>query len=323
MIHSYHRVGYGPARWREHAHRSSCASSGKRARTHVKRSELGLAALAGAATACLGGWGGRAGRLRPAADSVLALVASSALNQYVRVTTTRTARRLRSVRPPFSMRSTTSTGATMPIRDLRFTNSRAGRMLDTKAREARSPVFYVFSAPKKSSAWHDGGNQPRRQQLGERAAKARGRNSTTVAEHTSNLLPWRLAADATGAKVRCVDVDEEGRISLQDLEGKLGSTHALFVQPRVERGGISIPPPRSARVRIAGARVFVDAAQSAPHMALDVQAMGCDFLAFSRTRCWALWASAFSGRDGRSSRKCGRIRPDRDGREADLSTETP
>ena len=77
MIHSYHILGtgYEPAHWREHARQSCRASSAARARTHVKRRELGLAALAGAATACLGGG---AAVVRPrelrAARSVLALM---------------------------------------------------------------------------------------------------------------------------------------------------------------------------------------------------------------------------------------------------------
>lgn len=49
----------------------------------------------------------------------------------------------------------------------------------------------------------------------------------TVAEHASNLLPWRLVAEQTGATVRYVDVDDEGRVILEDLDRKLSDrTHA-------------------------------------------------------------------------------------------------
>jgi cysteine desulfurase/selenocysteine lyase len=107
--------------------------------------------------------------------------------------------------------------------------------------------------------------------------------SVDMAEHTSNLLPWRLAAEATGATVRHVDVDEEGRISLQDLERKLSSRTRLLSFSHVSNvaGYINPAPENCARARRVGARVFVDAAQSAPHTTLDVQAIGCDFLAFS------------------------------------------
>jgi cysteine desulfurase/selenocysteine lyase len=105
----------------------------------------------------------------------------------------------------------------------------------------------------------------------------------TIAEHASNLLPWRFAAEATGARVRFVDVDDEGRISLEDLDRKLSERTRLVAFSHVSNVAGYINPAAEicARARRAGARVFVDAAQSAPHVALDVQAMGCDFLALS------------------------------------------
>ena len=105
----------------------------------------------------------------------------------------------------------------------------------------------------------------------------------TIAEHASNLLPWRLAAEATGARVRFVEVDDEGRISLDDLDRKLSERTRLVAFSHVSNVAGYINPAADicARARRAGARVLVDAAQSAPHVPLDVQAMGCDFLAFS------------------------------------------
>jgi cysteine desulfurase/selenocysteine lyase len=105
----------------------------------------------------------------------------------------------------------------------------------------------------------------------------------TIAEHSSNLLPWRLAAEATGAHVRFVDVDDEGRISLDDLERKLSRRTRLVAFSHVSNvvGYINPAAEICARARRAGARILIDAAQSAPHVALDVQAIGCDFLTFS------------------------------------------
>ena len=105
----------------------------------------------------------------------------------------------------------------------------------------------------------------------------------TIAEHASNLLPWRFVAEATGALVRFVDVDDEGRISLEDLDRKLSERTRLVAFSHVSNVAGYINPAAGicARARRAGARVLVDAAQSAPHVQLDVQAMGCDFLAFS------------------------------------------
>lgn len=105
----------------------------------------------------------------------------------------------------------------------------------------------------------------------------------TVAEHASNLLPWRLVAQHTGATLRYVDVDEEGRVRMDDLERQLSTRTRLFCFSHVSNvvGYINPAAELSARARGAGARVLIDAAQSAPHLPLDVQSLGCDFLAFS------------------------------------------
>lgn len=105
----------------------------------------------------------------------------------------------------------------------------------------------------------------------------------TVAEHASNLLPWRLVAEQTGATVRYVDVDDEGRIRLDDLERQLSRRTRLMSFSHVSNvvGYINPAAEICARARSVGARVVIDAAQSAPHVPLDVQALGCDFLAFS------------------------------------------
>ena len=105
----------------------------------------------------------------------------------------------------------------------------------------------------------------------------------TVAEHASNLLPWRLIAERTGATVRYVDVDDEGRVRPDDLERQLSKRTRVFSFSHVSNvaGFINPAAELCARARSAGARVLIDAAQSAPHIALDVQTLGCDFLVFS------------------------------------------
>ena len=105
----------------------------------------------------------------------------------------------------------------------------------------------------------------------------------TVAEHASNLLPWRLVAEQTGAIVRYVDVDDAGRIRIDDLERKLSERTRLVSFSHVSNVAGYVNPAAEicAHARNAGARVLIDAAQSAPHVPLDVQALGCDFLAFS------------------------------------------
>jgi cysteine desulfurase/selenocysteine lyase len=105
----------------------------------------------------------------------------------------------------------------------------------------------------------------------------------TVAEHASNLLPWRLVAEQAGATVRYLEVDDEGRVRLDDLDRKLSERTRLVSFSHVSNvAGYINPAARiCARARSAGARVLVDAAQSAPHVSLDVQSLECDFLAFS------------------------------------------
>jgi cysteine desulfurase/selenocysteine lyase len=105
----------------------------------------------------------------------------------------------------------------------------------------------------------------------------------TAAEHASNMLPWQLAASATGARVVYVDVDPDGRISLADLRRKLNSRTRLLAFGHVSNVAGYVNPAAEicALAKKAGARVFVDAAQSVPHFAVDVRAIGCDFLAFS------------------------------------------
>ncbi|HEX8782483.1 MAG TPA: cysteine desulfurase, partial [Steroidobacteraceae bacterium] len=105
----------------------------------------------------------------------------------------------------------------------------------------------------------------------------------TVAEHASNLLPWRLVAQHTGATVRYVDVDDEGRIRVDDLERQLSKRTRLFCFSHVSNvaGFVNPAAELCALARSAGADVLIDAAQSAPHVPLDVQNLGCDFLVFS------------------------------------------
>jgi cysteine desulfurase/selenocysteine lyase len=105
----------------------------------------------------------------------------------------------------------------------------------------------------------------------------------TVAEHASNLLPWRLVAEQTGATVRYVNVDDKGRVLLEDLNNKLSERTRLFAFSHVSNvtGYINPATQMCTRAHAAGALVLIDAAQSAPHIALDVRSLGCDFLVFS------------------------------------------
>lgn len=105
----------------------------------------------------------------------------------------------------------------------------------------------------------------------------------TVAEHASSMLPWQLVAEQTGATIRYVDVDDEGRLRLGTLDTFLSKRTKLICFTHVSNvlGAINPAKEICRRAKQAGARVVLDAAQSFPHIAIDVQDLGCDFAAFS------------------------------------------
>jgi len=105
----------------------------------------------------------------------------------------------------------------------------------------------------------------------------------TELEHHSNLVPWQLLAQRTGASLRFIPVTgDEGTLDLTDLDALLQGVKLLsFTHISNALGTINPVADLCAKARAAGAVTLVDAAQSAGHLPLDVQAMGCDFLAFS------------------------------------------
>ena len=135
----------------------------------------------------------------------------------------------------------------------------------------------------------------------------------TVAEHASNLLPWRLAAEQSGATIRYADVDDEGRIRLDDLERQLSTRTRLVSFSHVSNVAGYINPAAEicSRARRAGARVLIDAAQSAPHIPIDVQALGCDFLVFSGHKMLGPMGAGSCGAVASDLRRWRPIRPDR------------
>jgi cysteine desulfurase/selenocysteine lyase len=105
----------------------------------------------------------------------------------------------------------------------------------------------------------------------------------TVSEHYSNLLPWVAVARRAGAHVAFVDVDDDGHIRLDDLQRKLSPRTRLVAFSHVSNVLGIVNPAKEivATAHAAGARVFIDGAQGAPHVPVDVQDLQCDFYAFS------------------------------------------
>lgn len=105
----------------------------------------------------------------------------------------------------------------------------------------------------------------------------------SVLEHHSNLVPWQLLAQRTGARLRFLDVDDEERLDLSALGDLLTERTRLVSLGHVSNavGTINSVREIAERAHGVGAVVVLDGAQSAPHLPLDVAALGCDFFAFS------------------------------------------
>jgi cysteine desulfurase / selenocysteine lyase len=106
----------------------------------------------------------------------------------------------------------------------------------------------------------------------------------TEMEHHSNIVPWQLLAERTGAKLAYLPVTgDEGLLDLRKLDETLGNKVKLFAFTHVSNtlGTINPVAELCARARRHGIVTLVDAAQSAGHRPLDVQEIRCDFLAFS------------------------------------------
>ncbi len=104
----------------------------------------------------------------------------------------------------------------------------------------------------------------------------------SVMEHHANLVPWLMLREERGTELRFLDIDDAGRLVLDDLDRMLDGVGLVALTAMSNVLGTLNPIAEiAARAHAAGAVVLVDAAQSVPHAATDVATMGCDFLAFS------------------------------------------
>lgn len=120
----------------------------------------------------------------------------------------------------------------------------------------------------------------------------------SVLEHHSNIVSWQLVAQRTGARIRYIDIDDEGRLRLDHYEQLLSKRTKLVAVGHVSNALGTIHPVREIadRAHAVGAKVLIDGAQGAPHLKIDVEALGCDFYAISGHKMCApmgigvLWA---------------------------------
>jgi cysteine desulfurase / selenocysteine lyase len=117
-------------------------------------------------------------------------------------------------------------------------------------------------------------------------------------EHHSNIVPWQLLAARTGARIRFVEIDDEGRLRLDHLGELLGERTRVVSLTHISNSLGTINPVAdiAEQVHAVGALLVVDGAQGAAHLPVDVQALGCDVYACSAhklcgpTGIGALWA---------------------------------
>ena len=105
----------------------------------------------------------------------------------------------------------------------------------------------------------------------------------TTLEHHSNIVPWQMLAEETGAKIRVVPVNDAGELLMDEYE-KLFNARTRFVgvtQVSNALGSINPVKQMIALAHAHGVPVLVDGAQAVPHLPVDVQDLDCDFYAFS------------------------------------------
>jgi cysteine desulfurase/selenocysteine lyase len=104
----------------------------------------------------------------------------------------------------------------------------------------------------------------------------------SISEHHSNLVPWQLIAREKGAKLRFVDIDDEGRLRFDELEAAIGPKTKMVALAHASNVlGINPVREAAALAHRHGALMLVDGAQSVPHLPVDVGELDCDFMAFS------------------------------------------
>ena len=105
----------------------------------------------------------------------------------------------------------------------------------------------------------------------------------TTLEHHANIVPWQMIAEEKGARIRVAPVNDRGELIMEEYLKLLGSRTRLVGVTHVSNALGTVNPVREivAAAHEKGIPVLVDGAQAVPHMKVDVQALDCDFYAFS------------------------------------------
>ena len=105
----------------------------------------------------------------------------------------------------------------------------------------------------------------------------------TWLEHHSNIVPWQLLCERTGARLVVSPIRDDGSLDVAAFEHRLNERTRIVALAHVSNalGTLNPVAELAAKAHAVGAVVLVDGAQAVPHLRVDVQALGCDFYAFS------------------------------------------
>ncbi len=119
--------------------------------------------------------------------------------------------------------------------------------------------------------------------LGQSEVKRGDEVLITALEHHSNIVPWQMLCERTGAKLKVAPIDELGQVKLPEYEALLSERTRIVSMAHVSNALGTVNPVErmSALAKARGAYVLVDGAQAAPHTRVDVKELGCDFYALS------------------------------------------
>lgn len=108
-------------------------------------------------------------------------------------------------------------------------------------------------------------------------------------EHHANTVPWQIVCEERGAKLRVIPVNDDGELVMEEYEKLLSNKTRIVAVNHVSNALGTVNPVKeiTRKAHAAGARVLIDGAQSAPHMKLNVQDIGCDFYTFSGHKMYA------------------------------------
>lgn len=160
------------------------------------------------------------------------------------------------------------------VATMEYHNARCKLQQFINAREDREVIFTSGTTDSINLVMHG---------YGRKFIKAGDEIILTMMEHHSNIVPWQMLANEKGAKIRVVPINDNGELEIDDYE-KLFNERTKFVGLIHVSNALGTINPIKGMIDFAhrhGVPVLIDGAQAAPHIPIDVQALDCDFYAFS------------------------------------------